>query len=479
MSQVEVLRRENESGTNAEEVAGLLRQSFDKEKRQLQIQLNDLEDRIAHLQGLKRQLERENQRLSGDLLGSNQELQEWKSKCKNLGDGVSMLEDKCNNLSVTVDNLNVQLEKSLKNENDLHDRVADLSQSLGRKDAKSYETEERVSQLERNLERSKAENSVLQDQLEVLQQAMQESKQRIFSLQRDVEDTESALQKSETKANHLELSLNASKASLENNVSDNYLREELTKLRRDNENLQDSLKEMTKKMSRLESDKRELEKKLTARIPNAVIKTGPHVRSQIPLTGGKSPIGAQHAHGENMVKIRMLEQENERLLRKLRGLEQQLSELEMLHGKRVQELLHERRREREKEANRQKDIFKHLEQSQTTREKIFKERVYSLEQQVEHLKEQLSKEMKRRQTFIMESSGIASEISELRHNLDQSLSAVNASTNGRTLDQEAGRLNHSVQSFGPDYASRLTPSKLRGGPTSTPKYRRNLHFDEN
>ena len=42
-------------------------------------------------------------------------LQNLKTKCDNLGHGVSALEDKCNGLEVTVDNLNVQLEKSLKN----------------------------------------------------------------------------------------------------------------------------------------------------------------------------------------------------------------------------------------------------------------------------------------------------------------------------------------------------------------------------
>ena len=42
-----------------------------------------------------------------------------------------------------------------------------------------------------------------------------------------------------------------------------------------------------------------------------------------------------HASGEHLIKIRLLEQENERLGRKVRGLEQQLSELEILHSKRV------------------------------------------------------------------------------------------------------------------------------------------------
>ena len=122
-----------------------------------------------------------------------------------------------------------------------------------------------------------------------------------------------------------------------------------------------------------------------------------------------------HHHTENLLKIRNLEQDNDRLLRKIRGLEQQLCDLELLHGQRVQELLHERRQEREKENRKQKELFDHLENSQNSREKVLKERIYGLEKQVELLKEQLGKEIKRRQTFILESSGISNEISELRH----------------------------------------------------------------
>ena len=70
------------------------------------------------------------------------------------------------------------------------------------------------------------------------------------------------MHKSESKVNQLELSLYASKASLENNAADNFLREELVKLRKDNQSLQVSLNEMTRKLSRLETDKRDLERKI-------------------------------------------------------------------------------------------------------------------------------------------------------------------------------------------------------------------------
>ena len=117
-------------------------------------------------------------------------------------------------------------------------------------------------------------------------------------------------------------------------------------MRKENSKLQQNLHDLAKKLSRTESDKREWEKKAKF---SASAASGPkrlqnenHVRSQIPLVGGRSPLspaGGHHVHGESLVKVRLLEQENERLLRKIRALEQQLSELELLHGKRVQELL--------------------------------------------------------------------------------------------------------------------------------------------
>ena len=79
--------------------------------------------------------------------------------------------------------------------------------------------------------------------------------------------------------------------------------------------------------------------------------------------------------------------------------------------------------------------YKSYKISFSPRERIFKERIHGLEQQVDILKDQLTKEMRRRQTFILESSGINNEISELRHNLDQSLQNVNATTDGKTLDR--------------------------------------------
>lgn len=125
-------------------------------------------------------------------------------------------------------------------------------------------------------------------------------------------------------------------------------------------------------------------------------------RAQIPLMSSPSPAGGYGGggHGEGVVKLKIMEQENERLLRKIGGLEGQLKELERVHGDRVQELLRERRRERDKENARQKEALRHVENSLAARERIYKERIAALEQQVDSLKEQLSKELRRRQVFL-------------------------------------------------------------------------------
>ena len=447
-----------------------------------------MEALYSQLEAAKKSLERENQRLKGDLTDKDQEIQHLKIKCENLGRGVGALEDKCNNLSVTVDNLNVQLDKSLKNENILHDKLADLNQDVNAKDVKSFETEEKNTKLQRQLERLKVEKQGLEDQLEASQLSLQESKKRIFNLDRDLDESQTALQKSESKTNQLQLSLQASKTNLESRSQDQYLKDELSRMRKENDNLMDQVQELSKRLTMLDRDKKEIERKLHQQQQKYYhqqqkpdLDQVDHVRSQIPLLGGHGSHHAHH-HTENLLKIRNLEQDNDRLLRKIRGLEQQLSDLELLHGQRVQELLHERRQEREKENRKQKELFDHLESSQNSREKVLKERIYGLEKQVELLKDQLSKEIKRRQTFILESSGISNEISELRQHLDQSLRNVHDSTDGKTLDREAGKLNVSVDRYGTDYTSRLTPSKLRPGTaTSTPRTssrtRRNLHFD--
>ena len=71
-----------------------------------------------------------------------------------------------------------------------------------------------------------------------------------------------------------------------------------------------------------------------------------------------------------------------------------------MHGGRIQELLSDRRRERDKENHRQREALRQMEEGLKARERIYKERIRGLEEQVEVLKDQLAKEMRRRKVFI-------------------------------------------------------------------------------
>ncbi len=395
-----------------------------------------------------------------------------KTKCENLGKGVSSLEEKCSTLNVTVDNLNIQLERSVQEETELQEKLSDLNRNLTASRSSQYGTQNQVTHLERSLAAVDEEKRVFAEKLDASRLAVQEAKEKRDVLESQLAESQSALLKSESKVNQLELSLQTSRTNLENSSQDKYLRDELGRLRRENDGLLERIREMTKKLQALEDNKLVLERRKLlghSKSPGSFEQVD-HVRSQIPLmSGGKSPdnqqhfVSSYHRHpgtNEYLVKIRILEQENERYKRKIRSLEQQLADLENLHSSRVQELLQERRREREKETDKQRANVRQMEASQLSREKIFKERILGLEQQVELLKDQLAKELRRRQVLITESTGISNEISELRQNLDQSLQNVYVATDGKTLDREAGRLNLSVDRYGPDITSRLTPSKL-------------------
>ncbi len=73
-SQLETLRRIQESNTDDTDSA-FLRQSFDKERKQLQTDLKDWEAQYAHLEALKRGLERDAQRTQAMLHDKEEENQ--------------------------------------------------------------------------------------------------------------------------------------------------------------------------------------------------------------------------------------------------------------------------------------------------------------------------------------------------------------------------------------------------------------------
>ena len=122
--------------------------------------------------------------------------------------------------------------------------------------------------------------------------------------------------------------------------------------------------------------------------------------------------------------------------------------------------------ERDRDHSRHASSLKQLEHSLNSRERMYKERIAGLEDQVHVLRDQLTKEARTRRSYINNSQLLSSDVSELRRQLDQSLDIVqNSSRAGLEsglLDREASRLEQTVaRQVGRENLSRLTPSKLR------------------
>lgn len=170
-------------------------------------------------------------------------------------------------------------------------------------------------------------------------------------MQDKIVNLQSELQRSESRCNQLELQLQNFKPHHTGNESaDNYIREELSRLRKESNRSQDKIRELKKTVSNksrylwetqlgvkhsfclqvtfLESEKADLERRLL-KSPNLAL-TSPGV-DRVDKGSNRKQNG-----GEHLVRIKILEQENDRLQKKIRGLESQLTELEKAHGDRIQ-----------------------------------------------------------------------------------------------------------------------------------------------
>ena len=243
--------------------------------------------------------------------------------------------------------------------------------------------------------------------------------------------------------------------------ADNYLKDELSKARKEKITLTEKLKQLEKNVKHLKTEKTE-KTEILKNYSSLDQSSERIVRSQFPLASGRGGEAVQEC-GEHLVRIRLLEQEVERHLRRVTGLEQQLQELEHQHAARLQQLLQERKVERERDHTRHSGSLKQLEHSLNSRERMYKERIAGLEEQVHLLRDQISKEAKSRRSYLSSSQQLHNDVSDLRRQLDQSLEAVQNSSRagleGGLLEREAARLEQTIARQGREVVSRLTPSR--------------------
>ena len=374
------------------------------------------------------------------------------------------LEDKCSDLTSNVELLNNELEryKALETMNESNNIAAYTNNET------RTQNEESKRRFERLLATTKAEKNSLEQKLHTwkskadnLKQANDQAEDKINKLVND-------LQRAESKVNAANIELKSTMAAMESNAQGNFVRKELSRIRKENEILHQKLQEANEKILIIETQKSELEQKnqkqrmKISSTSKHMMDQVDHVRSQIPLVSGGvgkdnsgGPHGGSHLHHHNLLKIKIAEQEIERQRKKVKALEEQLSSLENAHVTRIQDILNERRQEKDKEHRRHRVALERNSESLAAREQIYKARIRGLEEQVETLRDQLAKEFQRRHIFIARESGINQDISELRANLDESLRNVGVGSVrytsseelGKTLDRESNKLHQIGQKF--------------------------------
>lgn len=116
------------------------------------------------------------------------------------------------------------------------------------------------------------------------------------------------------------------------------------------------------------------------------------------------------------------------------------------------------REEIDREAERNKNAQIHLERTHAARERAHKQRTRGLEEQVNTLKDQLSKEMQQKQSFINRTSQKNDEIRDIRSKLSTSLNEVSSGADLRVLERESQKLDDTVDSFHEKASASFTSS---------------------
>jgi len=421
--------------------------------------LNEMEEELGRVEREKRISDEEICRLEAAGRVKEEQVQAAEAR-------VSLLSGECEHLERESEQLNSQLGRMEgeagrrgRGEQELQGRIEQLQRELNDRNQTNGASSEQVEQINRQLVEVEQDRRLLEDRLENSKSVVGDARGEVRELESQMNELKRRLGEAERGRQEAEQRLAQAGC---NTGADNYLKEELNKTRKENIGLAERTKELERKVKVLKSEKVER----TETVNNYSKMMTDHstervVRTQIPLLSGRS--GGKLECGEHMVRIRILEQEVERHLRRVGGLEQQLSELEQQHRERSEQLLQERKVERERDHTRHAASLKQLEHSLNSRERMYKERISGLEEQVNLLRDQISKEARSRRSYISSSQVLSNDVSELRRQLDQSLDLVQHSSRagleGGLLEREANRLEQTIARQGREVVSRITPSK--------------------
>ena len=422
---------------------------------------------------LRKGFETEQKRLKEILEEKERQLKDIRSKCDDLSRDVTSLENKCSSLNRTVDNLHSQLDEINTLNTDKVNETNDFKNIIEQKAL----NEENIHRLERSLQVSQSEKNLFEKKLNALKNNLDNISASKLKAEKTIHDLKDELQRSESKLNATNIELYNTKLALESNGPDDVIRNELIRVKKEKETLYKQLQDANSKLAIAEEDKLEYERrfiKQKSKINSTaqdMIKQVDHVRTQIPLVAAgvfDQHSGSQagtHLTHHHILKIRIAEQETERQRKKVKALEEQLGSLEKLQIERINALLFERQKEKDKDQKRHQHEVLRCQETLVARERIYKERINGLEKQIETLRDQLDKELKRRNIFISNTTGINNDITHLRSNLDESLQNIAANSYkyrpttdlGKTLNRESSKL----QELGQKFEQSSSTSKVR------------------
>lgn len=442
--------------------------STDKERKDLEEARNRAENQTTTLE-LKIQMLEANiercQLILSEKTAENQLLDEQLSESHKR---VNSLEEKIHSSERNIDRLMLELRSSKENEQDLKEKLQHTHRFINESSNSSAGAQEQNRKL-------RQEYSRLEKDKDSLQLALQEQKSSSSNLKRECQFLNEKivhLQKefstSESKSRELEERLkNNSKNVPKRDDSERELINEISGAREERKMLREEVEKLRQSLNASETIKIQVEKSRTKLERENFTLQKILEKSEKDKMRTEEFSSMSRYEKTNLGKsLKVLEQDNVDLQRKVQSLQAKLAELEQHHSQRLKELKNLQHQEVAMELERVRTAQMQAEQLLEAREKTNRHRILGLEQQISILKDQLAEEHRRWTRFHQRHLAADTEISNLRSILDQSLQTVSEDPNA--LEREARRLDTTIEGhiIRSPSITLTTPSKLSPSPVA-------------
>ncbi|XP_021966224.1 rootletin isoform X2 [Folsomia candida] len=392
------------------------------------------DSRLAKAEVNMRALEGDLNRMALVLQQKEGHISALEEKCNGMARSNADLEERTASLTMTVEQLNISLEKSAQAESDWKDKYHSVSRNASENSAQNSALGEKLRSLQREKAMLEQERANLGEKWEAATAALQDFKRQVAllsdknqKLRLEAEDmTRNAIDK------QLRMALAESgKDDMKSVISDKL-------------ELQRKVDSLVDKIRDLERENRELE-----RLKDSVAVKNVAARSPVPTMMRDNTIA-------------VLEEENSDLRRKISKMDAEIRDMERRHVKHVADVTLQVKQERDFELERARAAKLQAERLLEAREGNYRQQIQRLEQQIANLKEQLAEEIRRRQTFLSRSFRTGQEIRSLRQTLGDSLRNVSMDPSPLTMDNETRRLDTTLDLHkSASQSSLLSPSQMR------------------